>query len=106
MLGIVFLLLAFVLKLSGLPIFFFYGSLSIGIVFKTLFLIKGLRSGRIKLGLPLYLLFAGLALLGISMGLKYGLEWIDVARWILYFAILLKTSAVILFITQHKKKDI
>ena len=107
MLGIVFILLAFVLKLSGLPTPYFYSSLTIGIVFKTLFLIKGLRNGRIKFGFPLYLLFGGLVLLGISMGLKYGLGWIDTAKWILYLALLLKTSAVILFISsQHKKKDV
>lgn len=55
------------------------------------------------MGFPLYLLFGGLGLLGLSLLLKYELQLLLLAKILLFIAIVLKTIAVVFFIKDLRK---
>jgi hypothetical protein len=98
LLGILFLVTAIILRVSGTHGLYFYLPLAVGVTFKILFVAASFRAGKMKMGMAMYLLLFGLTLFFTALYLKHQLLLLPFAEYLFYVAIACKTLSVVLFI--------
>jgi len=100
--GLIILLIAFIGKWSNIPEPYFWILLGIAIMLKTLFLISMFRVEGFKPSLWLYFILAGVAMMLISM--LFSPTGFVFHKTVFYFAILLKTTGLILMLFSKFRK--
>jgi len=102
--GLSLLAIAFAIKWFGAPMFCFWILLGAAILFKVFFLIVSLRSKSVTVGLWLYLILAGVAMILASMLFKNIFQNFIVRIILFHGAILLKITGLILMLLDKKKR--
>ncbi len=103
--GLSILAAAFILKYStALPVYCFWIMFGVAISCKIIFLIAVLRSKSVKVGLWLYLILAGVAIILLSMLFKNIFPMPILRNILFYGAISLKVIGLVLLFTQKRNK--
>ena len=77
-----------------------------GVLFKIVYLIMGLLSGKLAGGIYLGALFTGIAMVGGGSWLKSVLSNPDVGFWIMMSGFLLKAVSIVLMIVVGRKRRV
>lgn len=100
--GLSLLLVAFIVKWLGAPLYCFWALLGMAIVLKVFFLITIFRIKGFKPGLWLYLIFAGVAMILVSLLFKSVFPMPDIRNMLFYGAISLKVIGLFLMVFENK----
>lgn len=99
--GILFLVSAIVLRACGIGGWGFYLPLAVGVLCKIMFVALSFRVGKMKIGLPMYILLLGLTLFLTGLMLKRQMLFLPWAEYLLYVGIGGKALSVVLFIKNR-----
>ncbi|MCG8582401.1 MAG: hypothetical protein MI866_20925 [Bacteroidales bacterium] len=78
-------------------------SFSVGGTLKLLYMILGVRSGKVKVGAEIVLLIIGLGLIFTAIYLRKTEQLMNLYVWFLTFGLLIKALFVTLFILKQKR---
>lgn len=95
--GLAFILSGIVARSIGWQTPHYLSLIFIGAAFKTHYLFLSIRSGKLRITPPLFVLLAGISLVLISLLLKHVFALVVIAKTVLFIGITLKIVALILF---------
>lgn len=98
LLGICCIVTALILRYTEYIGLYFYLFLFAGVALKSSYIISSVRSGKIKMGIPVYMLYTGVLLIFTYMIFKDNTAYHTTTKVLLISAISLKASGVLLII--------
>ncbi len=100
--GLALIAIALICKAMGWGSFFYLFLFS-GIVLKIIFLVLSIHQGRIKVGLPLYILLCGVVLVVLGAFMRRNEVMLEIASAIIILGVVLKCFFVVLTIVKKLK---